>query len=569
MKKKNKILTLVSMLGLFALLLTFTFIPFKTKNTASASTQVGTTYYFGKTGTISYSGNDNASTLYSNYIRTAEEFESVIESVVISRSSNLFITTLSENLEVSVKSYSLVKSFTSYSLSFELDYFVTGNCGDPDFFDDINKVDIELSVKLVIGASYSTYSWDNDDSGFTFTMEDKYFNVNYYDYEGGTLLSSQSLQYYATPTAPTIPTRVGYTFNGWSSNVSNVTQDIDIYGTWSTQTFNVSYYDYEGGTLLKNEVVNYGASVSAPVDPTRLGFNFLGWSADTTNVTQDIVVYGLWDQIWFSCEFWDYEGGTLLTIQYGDIYTEISAPNDPDRYGYTYLGWSSEDYKCITDDLVIYGTWSINSYDVTFYDREDGLLLSKQTIEYCSSATAPTDPTRTGYVFNSWSTEDYKYVTQDLVVYGTWNIKQFKVNFYDYQGGTLINSTIYNYGSTIIYPNNPTRLAYEFLGWSETPVYCNKELNIYGTWELIQEYYDGYNNGYDKGFTDGYKEAQNLYDDGKVNANFASFMFAIFDAPFNVIRNIFDFEIFGIDLANFILTIISLILVFWVLRKLL
>ena len=73
----------------------------------------------------------------------------------------------------------------------------------------------------------------------------------------------------------------------------------------------------------------------------------------------------------------------------------------------------------------------------------------------------------------------------------------------------------------------------------------------------------GYNDGESAGYTDGYNASMN----GK--SSFKDLMFAIFDAPFNVLSSAFNFEIFGINLSYFLITIVSLLLVAFVIRKLL
>lgn len=46
-------------------------------------------------------------------------------------------------------------------------------------------------------------------------------------------------------------------------------------------------------------------------------------------------------------------------------------------------------------------------------------------------------------------------------------------------------------------------------------------------------------------------------------------IFAIIDAPFNVIRNALNFDVFGVNISAFVLLVITLILVVWILKKLL
>ena len=58
----------------------------------------------------------------------------------------------------------------------------------------------------------------------------------------------------------------------------------------SEDSYNVYFMDWDG-TMLKHEVVAYGADATAPEDPTRgPGYAFTGWSGEYTNVKADLVL---------------------------------------------------------------------------------------------------------------------------------------------------------------------------------------------------------------------------------------------------------------------------------------
>lgn len=79
-------------------------------------------------------------------------------------------------------------------------------------------------------------------------------------------------------------------------------------------------------------------------------------------------------------------------------------------------------------------------------------------------------------------------------------------------------------------------------------------------------YEEGHSVGKEFGREQGYNNAvEEYYSD---QSNFKNLMFSIIDAPFNVLSNAFDFEIFGINMSSFLITIVSLLLVFFVIRKL-
>ena len=90
-------------------------------------------------------------------------------------------------------------------------------------------------------------------------------------------------------------------------------------------------------------------------------------------------------------------------------------------------------------------------YTVRFYDFSGGSLLKTQQVQQGGNATAPANPTRTGYTFTGWD-KSFTNVQSDLVVYGLW--QQASFNYY-----VLIDVGDYNlasgfYGATC--PNDTT-----------------------------------------------------------------------------------------------------------------
>lgn len=75
-------------------------------------------------------------------------------------------------------------------------------------------------------------------------------------------------------------------------------------------------------------------------------------------------------------------------------------------------------------------------------------------------------------------------------------------------------------------------------------------------------YEDGYNNGYDNGLEDGFNGA----DTSQAWMNLKDTIFVIFDAPFYVISQSLNFELFGINIAGAIISIISVALIVFILK---
>ena len=53
------------------------------------------------------------------------------------------------------------------------------------------------------------------------------YTVRFLDWDN-SVISTQTITYGSSATPPSNPTRVGYTFSGWSGNYTNVTADVDI-----------------------------------------------------------------------------------------------------------------------------------------------------------------------------------------------------------------------------------------------------------------------------------------------------------------------------------------------------
>lgn len=87
-------------------------------------------------------------------------------------------------------------------------------------------------------------------------------------------------------------------------------------------------------------------------------------------------------------------------------------------------------------------------------------------------------------------------------------------------------------------------------------------------------YTDGYNNGFKdgktKGYTDGYSDAQTLYQNGDphINSIFNGIL-SIGLLPVEFFLSIFNFEIFGINITNIVIALLSLGLIIVLLKFLL
>ena len=91
----------------------------------------------------------------------------------------------------------------------------------------------------------------------------------------------------------------------------------------------------------------------------------------------------------------------IITQDYG---TPITAPTLT-REGYTFKGWDKEIPETMpADNITVKAQWEINQYTITF-DTNGGSEIAPITQDYGTEITAPDNPTRKGYTFKGWHKE--------------------------------------------------------------------------------------------------------------------------------------------------------------------
>ena len=241
-------------------------------------------------------------------------------------------------------------------------------CDGVKVFEDVNK-STPLYVPEESIADYQTANiWK--EFFYIKAIGSTYYIVIFAD-EDGTVLKTEHVEYGQAATAPTTPTREGYTFTGWDKEFSNVTSDMTVTAQYSINSYTVTFVDWDG-TKLKTEHVEYGQSATAPVDPTREGYTFTGWDKDFSNVTSDLTVTAQYSINTYIVQFVNW-GNTILktdTVEYGQSAT---APVDPTRKGYTFAGWD-KDFSNVTSDLTVTAQYKQNDSSMTCAEAREAAL---------------------------------------------------------------------------------------------------------------------------------------------------------------------------------------------------
>ena len=174
---------------------------------------------------------------------------------------------------------------------------------------------------------------------------------------GGTINNGNvtSYTYGVGATLPTADdmTYTGYTFKGWYDNENLTGSPVTAIG--GTETGNKEYwakweinqytitFDTNGGSEIAPITQDYGTAITAPADPTRKGYTFKGWDKEIpeTMPAENITVTAQWEINRYTITF-DTAGGSEIAPITQDYGTNITAPADPTREGYTFKGWDKE-----------------------------------------------------------------------------------------------------------------------------------------------------------------------------------------------------------------------------------
>lgn len=103
-----------------------------------------------------------------------------------------------------------------------------------------------------------------------------------------------------------VPLRTGYTFAGWLGNDGKIYSEGAVYTTnadliltaqWTINQYTITF-DTDGGTAIGAITQDYGTAVTAPLNPVKEGYNFLGWYDKDGNVyvfstmpAENIIIY--------------------------------------------------------------------------------------------------------------------------------------------------------------------------------------------------------------------------------------------------------------------------------------
>ena len=369
----------------------------------------------------------------------------------------------------------------------------------------------------------ATRTWNNTK---TYTLYAKWTANTYtvaLDRQGGAGGTNVVTTTYGqlSPTV-TVPTRAGYAFGGYwtakngggqyfgadgkATRTWNNTKTYTLYAKWTANKYTAFFNANGSGATVSpaSKQVTYGSAYGELPAPTRTGYAFVKWvnagveiSASTVvEKAQNHTLYAQWKANTYTVTL-DKQGGSggtsSMTATYGQT---PSAVTPPTFAGHTFGGyWTAKnggggqyfgaDGRATrtwnnTKTYTLYAKWSANAYAVSL-DANNGVLpegaANPMSVTYGNQYGTLPVPTRTGYDFLGWWTQDNggSEVTNAMVVstakdhtlYAHWNPKAYTVFFNANGSGATVSpaSKQVTYDSAYGELPVPARTGYTFAKW--------------------------------------------------------------------------------------------------------
>lgn len=119
-------------------------------------------------------------------------------------------------------------------------------------------------------------------------------------------------------------------------------------------------------------------------------------------------------------------GGSAVAAITQEYNSSITPPDDPERTGYSFNGWEPELPETMpAKDMTVTAKWIINQYTLTY--KVDGKIYSESVLDYASAITPLEEPSKEGYTFSSWSEVPKTMPAHDVLVEGTFSINSYDV----------------------------------------------------------------------------------------------------------------------------------------------
>ena len=316
------------------------------------------------------------------------------------------------------------------------------------------------------------------------------YTIIFKDYDGSVIQSSSFL-YGKTPTCTLVPKRssteeFNYSHSGWTPAVEMVTGEATYTAIYEATKVKYTVTFMNGSTVIEEQSVDYGSAAVAPSAPTRDGYKFVGWNVSFANVTKNLTVKALFEELIYH---------TVVVVIDKEKNSKNVEENDkfelpvaPEKDGYAFEGWYDADGKlvgnpgdkiAVTEDLTLEAKYTVISYTITFAN-ENGSEISSEKVAYGQMPTAPKDPTKASTAQYTYSFKGWNPAIESVTGAATYTavfdstLREFAVTFKNCSTTLQTSSVAYgtkpDYTGTTPTKTSTEKYDYVFKGWYPTIV---------------------------------------------------------------------------------------------------
>lgn len=252
-------------------------------------------------------------------------------------------------------------------------------------------------------------------------------------------------------------------------------------------------FDTNGGTEVEPQIVAKGKTADKP-DTTKVGYVLDYWITEEGNtfdlntevITSDITLKAIWAKSGALTVSFNSNGGSAVDPQTVEIWGKAEKSADPTKAGSYFVCWVlggtvfDFDNELISTDITLDALWNTAKYYTVTFDTEGGSYVPLQRVRENNKAYQPTSPTKKGYIFQCWTTDDGREfsfntsITSDTILSARWQRYTHHVAF-DTTGGTDVIPETIGDGDTAFRPVNPS---------------CSDPRKTFSHWELDGKEYD-------------------------------------------------------------------------------
>ncbi|MCC3372633.1 InlB B-repeat-containing protein [Cohnella sp. REN36] len=345
---------------------------------------------------------------------------------------------------------------------------------------------------------------------------------------GGTAPADASYEYQSSVTVAGNTgnlVKTGHAFDGWNTAAGGGgtsyapgstfvmgAAGVTLYAKWKANSYTVSF-NSNGGSAVGSQTSTYGSTASEPAAPTKTGYTFDGWYADsglsapyafTTPITGDTQLYAKWKANSYAVAY-DGNGSTGGSVPTGGSYdysTNVPVAGNTGnlvKTGHSFAGWNTkadgsgtsygpgDTFAMGAAGVTLYAKWSPNSYTVAYDGNGStgGSAPASGSHLYGESVAVPGNSgllVRTGYTFAGWNTAANGSGTSygagatltvgaaDVTLYAKWAVNSYSVAYAGNgsTGGSAPAVSYYDYGTSVTVPSQGSleKTGHTFESWN-------------------------------------------------------------------------------------------------------